>query len=351
MKLYNIEQYSRTMIDEFIHLKATDVHFIPTNDKCLLTYRLNGKLERWKELRLGLADRLISHFKYQSGMDIGERRKPQSSSMIHVTSSSTFSLRLSTLPTHDKESLAIRILPHLSSQVLPSLAILQHSRNTLFEASQLSRGLCLLSGPTGSGKSTTLYAIVEQIINEGGRSIITIEDPVERPIPSIIQVEVNTKAGMTFDAVLRASLRHDPDVILIGEIRDEVTASLAVRAALTGHMVLATVHASSCYAALLRLLDLGVSQLDLAECCRMVLAQRLVRTKCPICRGPCNPHCERRRHMSRAALFEILKGEALHAALESQVREQHHEFVSEAKKAWALGYLTDEEMMRIFNER
>lgn len=349
--MYDIEQYSRSMIDEIIHLKGTDVHLVPTKDKYLLTYRLNGRLEYWRELRPDLADRLISHFKYQSGMDIGERRKPQSSSMLHATPSSAFSLRLSTLPTHNKESLAIRILPHLSSKDLPFLSILQHSRNALFEASQIPRGLCLLSGPTGSGKSTTLYAIVEQIIKEGGKSIITIEDPVERPIPTIIQVEVNTKVGMTFDAILRSSLRHDPDVLLIGEIRDEITAALAVRAALTGHLVLATVHASSCYAALLRMLDLGVSQLDLSECCRQVMSQRLVRTKCPICHGSCDPNCERNRHMSRAALFEVLKGKTLTSTIASQERQRNQGFKGEAKKAWALGYLTDEETLRIINEQ
>lgn len=350
VELYDIEQYSRSIIDEVIQMKATDVHFVPMPNKCLMTYRLNGKLEHWKELLPSLADRLISHFKYQSGMDIGERRKPQSSSMIHLTKSSSFSLRLSTLPTKDKESLAIRILPHLSSKALPSLSVLQHSRNTLFEVSKMPRGLCLLSGPTGSGKSTTLYAIIEQIIREGGRSIITIEDPIERPIPTIIQVEVNMRAGMSFDTVLKASLRHDPDVILIGEIRDEITASLAVRAALTGHLVLATVHASSCYAALLRMLDLGVSKLDLSECCKMVLSQQLVQIKCPICQGFCDRHCERYRTRSRAALFEVLKGKALSEAFVSRKAGAEWGFKAAAKKAWALGYLSDDEMLRVINE-
>ncbi|MET3506882.1 competence type IV pilus ATPase ComGA [Halalkalibacter oceani] len=349
-KLYDVETYSRVVIDEVIDVRATDIHFLPAADHYTLAYRVHGRLLNWKVLNRQLAERLISHFKYKSGMDIGERRKPQSASMIHETKQGTYSLRLSTLPTLERESLAIRILPHFSTKTLSFLSVLQHSERMLNKVSQLRRGLCLLSGPTGSGKSTTLYAIVEQILKQGGRSIITIEDPVERPIPTVIQVEVNRKSGLDFDAILRASLRHDPDVILIGEIRDEATASLAIRAALTGHLVLATVHANNCYSTILRMLDLGASQLDLKECCRLILSQRLVETRCPYCGDRCSPYCQRRRKMARAALFESLAGEKLMAAISEAVADSLKGFTKEAQKAWALGYLSTEEFARVVHE-
>lgn len=351
MKVHDIELYSQVLINDMITQRATDIHIVPSaRNRYLFAYRLHGTLQPWKEMSAKVAERLISHFKYQSGMDIGERRKPQSASMLHRTKTSTYSLRLSTLPALHRESLAIRLLPHVSLNTLSHLSVLQNTQKDLEQICNLAHGLCLLSGPTGSGKTTTLYAIVEQIIKKGGRTIITIEDPIERPIPSIIQVEVNEKAGMTFDAILRASLRHDPDVLLIGEIRDETTATLAIRAALTGHLVLATVHASSCYATLLRMLDLGVSEGDLLQCCHYVLSQRLVETKCPICAGKCDPLCKQSRSMARAALFDVLKGDELVSVMKKGSNEHDNGLFRKAKKAWALGYVTKEEVWRIKNE-
>ncbi|NEU29639.1 Flp pilus assembly complex ATPase component [bacterium LRH843] len=348
--MYDIEKYSHLLINEMIDLEATDIHFVPVASDFHLSYRRNGRLEQWRKLKMDVADRLISHFKYLSGMDIGERRKPQSSSIIYRTQESTYSLRLSTLPTQDKESLAIRILPHLTSTTLLSLPVLNQARKTLIDISRTKNGLCLLSGPTGSGKSTTLYAIIEQMIKGGGKSIITIEDPIERPIPSIVQVEVNAKAGLSFDAILRASLRHDPDVLLIGEIRDEATAALAIRASLTGHFVLATIHASNCYQALLRMIDLGVSRVDLSQCLKYVLSQRLVQIKCPICGGNgCSPICGQSQ-LSRAALFDALKGEELAKVIQIGAIKHYNQFQGGAKRAWALGYLTEAELLGVMDE-
>ncbi|WP_332689117.1 competence type IV pilus ATPase ComGA [Halalkalibacter lacteus] len=344
--LYEIEQYSRKLLNEAINMKVTDLHFIPEDENYLVLYRFNGRMERWRKLPLKMAERLISHFKYRSGMDIGERRKPQSASMVYKKHALVFSLRLSTIPTRDKESLVIRLLPNFSTQSLSTLSIIPNKSKVLHAITSLTHGLCLISGPTGSGKTTTLYTIVDQIIREGGKSVISIEDPVERFIPNSIQVEVNPKIGMTFEAILKASLRHDPDVILIGEIRDEVTAALAIRASLTGHVVLATVHADSCYSALMRMLDLGVSRFDLIECCKIILSQRIINTKCPLCESICHPICDRDRHMSRASLYEVLKGEALNQSILKEQRQVDNPFVLEAKKAWALGYIEEKEVLR-----
>jgi competence protein ComGA len=344
--LYEIEQYSRQLLDEAVSMKVTDLHFIPEKDSYLLFYRSSGRMEHWRKLPLKMAERLISHFKYRSGMDIGERRKPQSASMVHEKHAFVYSLRLSTLPTRDKESLVIRLLPNFSTQSISSLSIIPNKSKILHAICSLTHGLCLLSGPTGSGKTTTLYTIVEQIIKKGGRSVISIEDPIERYIPNSIQVEVNPKTGMTFDAILKASLRHDPDVILIGEIRDEETAALAIRASLTGHFVLATVHADSCYSTLMRMIDLGVSRFDLTECCKVILSQRIINTRCPLCESSCHPICNRDRYMSRAALYEVLKGKELKQSILNKQRKRDNPFASEAKKAWALGYLEEKEVLK-----
>ncbi|KHF37766.1 competence type IV pilus ATPase ComGA [Halalkalibacter okhensis] len=346
--MYEIEYYSKHLLDEAILRKVSDLHFLPEEDHYVITYRFNGYMEPWRKLPLKMAERLISHFKYRSGMDIGERRKPQSASMLYKEHSSlSYSLRLSTLPSRNKESLAIRILPNYTSQSFHSLALLQNQAKSLEKLLLLTHGLCLVSGPTGSGKTTTLYAIVENIIEKGGKTVITIEDPVERYINKSIQVEVNLKTGITFDYALKATLRHDPDVILIGEIRDEKTARLAIRAALTGHLVLATVHANDCYSALMRMRDLGISQFDLNQCCRYVLSQRIVTTKCPYCIGRCLPTCARERAMSRAAVFEILEGDRLKMSLMSDFRSEEASLIYPIRKAWALGYLNDKEVMRL----
>ncbi len=334
-------------MNEMIYLGATDVHFIPLKDHYRILYRLDGKLLKWKELRMNVAIRLLSHFKYRSGMNIGEKRKPQSSAMLHHTNTSTYSLRLSTLPTHEKESLAIRLLPHSAPRSLQSIPLLSQTQQILMNISKLEEGLCLFSGPTGSGKSTTMYAIVEQLLTNREKTVITIEDPIERPLPAVVQVEVNPKAGMTFGEILRASLRHDPDVLLIGEIRDEQTATLAIRAGLTGHLVLATIHAGTSRAALLRMLDLGVSRTDLSACLRFVLSQKLLRKMCSFCRGECMPFC--RRRSGRAALFDVLTGNELYEAIYTP-NSNESSFVHAVKKAWALGYVTDEEIKRIAYE-
>lgn len=346
--MYEIEEYSRSLLDELIRLHVSDIHFIPLGDRYQLTIRVGGERVTWKHIRTSLALRLISHFKYRSGMNIGEKRKPQSAAFIYPHSSQDYSLRLSTLPANGHESLAIRLLPHTSSHSLHSIPLLDHARRQLLQLSQLHQGLCLFSGPTGSGKTTTLYAVVEQFLREKKKMVVTIEDPIERTIPSIVQVEVNEKAGLTFANVLKASLRHDPDVILIGEIRDEETAALAIRAALTGHVILATIHGSSTVSALLRLIHFGISRSDLAASVRYVISQRLVRLKCHICKEKCSFYCP--YYHERRALFDILTGEELIETIFTDNNKVEQRFLNVAKKAWILGYVENEELMRVAYE-
>ncbi|GAE25331.1 late competence protein [Halalkalibacter wakoensis JCM 9140] len=344
--MYEVEQYSKYMLDEAIHRKVTDIHIVPEDKHCVIMVRFNGRIQNWKSIPIKLAERIISHFKYRSGMDIGESRKPQSASMLYKNKKVTYSLRFSTLPTRNKESLAIRILPNVTFHSFSSLCVLRNQVRDLQELSSLSYGLCLVSGPTGSGKTTTLYSLVEYMMKQGGKTIITIEDPVERFISNTIQIEVNLKTGVTFDSALSASLRHDPDVLLIGEIRDEATAKLAIRAALTGHLVIATVHADDCHSVLLRMKNLGVSELDLMQCCKVILSQRIVQTKCRLCMGECHPSCVKDRLMARAAIFEVLKGLELKQSLKTGRNTGSKPFLKEIKKAWALGYIEENEVER-----
>ena len=345
--MLDIERYSQSLIDEMIRREGSGVHFIPLADCYGLTYQCGGERFVWKKISTPVAIRLISHFKYRSGMNIGERRRPQSASMRYDHASRTYSLRLSTLPANGRESLAIRLLPHTTFQTVDTIPLLSSTKSVLCKISQLEQGLCLISGPTGSGKTTTLYAIVEQLIAEQKKMVITIEDPIERPIASTVQVEVNEKAGLTFANILRASLRHDPDAMLIGEIRDEETAMLAIRAALTGHLILATVHASNSVSAVLRMLHFGISKSDLASCLRYVLSQRLVRLRCAFCKDR-SPYCH--YCFKRGALFDVLAGEALYEAIFSPPQKIERRFYRQALKAWMLGYVGNDELKRVAYE-
>ncbi|WP_062048104.1 ATPase, T2SS/T4P/T4SS family [Bacillus sp. JCM 19034] len=340
----DIESYCLSLINEAITKKATDIHIMINSNNCTFFYRSSGVFNKWRELPIRLGERLISHLKYRSGMNLGEQRKPQSMSIIHQQNSLFYSLRLSTLPNKQTEGLVIRILPHHLTYSLSTLALIPQFSIPLTEIPTFQNGLCLFAGSTGSGKTTTLYAIIKELLLNGSKSIISIEDPIEIPINDIVQVEVSEQTGLTFDASLRAALRHDPDVLLIGEIRDEVTAALAIRAALTGHLVLATVHASDMKTTLLRLLNLGVKKSDLLECCKMIIIQQLVRLHCPICFNDGEYTCTCKKPL-RKALFDIAKQRELmdlingHAMRINQMRQQ-------AKKGWALGYINDDELWR-----
>ncbi len=324
------------MIADAIGHGATDVHFIPDESGYFIQYRIMGNTSHQEKLDSYIAERLVSHFKYQSGMDISERRKPQSTSMKIDLNNVRYDLRISTLPTRLMESLAIRIIPQNQYNSLEELPLFMKHLHQLETSTQLTQGLCLITGPTGSGKTTTLYAMLEKILEEKNRTIITIEDPIERTIERTIQVEINHKAGLTFANCLRAALRHDPDVIMVGEIRDEETAALAIRASLTGHLVLATLHSKNCYQAVLRMLDYGVSKFDLNEACQMIVSQRLV-------------HTPRYYEMdiikrNRSALFEWLVGEQLSRAILTSERIKYRTLFDEARKAWCLGFITTDSL-------
>lgn len=263
--------------------RASDVHIEPAEDKTLIRIRVDGMLQKLCDLPTGDHEAIISRIKVISGMDITEKRVPQDGHMEKTVDRKLVDFRTSTMPTVHGEKMVIRILD--KSNIFVALDKLSFSAKNLETFKNLIKspsGIVLVTGPTGSGKSTTLYAALSAL-NKAETNIITIEDPVEYQIYGINQVTLNEKAGLSFANGLRYILRQDPDIIMVGEIRDEETARIAIQAALTGHLVLSTLHTNNAVGAVVRLLDMGIEPYLLASCLRGVVAQRLVRKICPSC--------------------------------------------------------------------
>jgi competence protein ComGA len=305
-KLNSLELKSNQLLAKALEYDASDIHFHPQRTSTLVQFRIDGNLVEVEKLSKVMYERLISYFKFQAGMNIGEKRRPQSGSLVLIIENHQINLRLSTLPTPYLESLTLRILPQNTHHSLSTLSLFSTSAQKLNVIAQKPHGLILITGPTGAGKTTTLHAMLEAANAIRKRRIITIEDPIEKYCEEFIQVEVNEKAGVTYLEGFKALLRHDPDIIMIGEIRDAETAKLVVRAALTGHLVLSTVHTRDSIGALFRMLELGVPLQDLMQTLIAVIAQRLVEIACPFCKENCHSLCLKMRKARRLAVFEVL---------------------------------------------
>lgn len=286
------------LAENLLHLAlaqgASDMHIEPDEQGVRVRIRVDGLLQQLCVLQRTQQSTLLTQLKVWSGMDIAEKRVPQDGRMLLKYVDTEVDLRLSSLPTVNGEKLAIRFLQRQDN--LLSLEQLQFSDSNLQRYRQLfhqPNGLVLLTGPTGSGKTTTLYATLQEL-DAAANNIITLEDPVEYKLAGINQVAVNRRSGLTFAAGLRSIVRQDPDVIMLGEIRDEETAAMAVHAALTGHLVLSTLHTNDAIGAVYRLLDMGIADYLLAAALRGVLAQRLLRRPCR--------HCGERRFATAAEL-------------------------------------------------
>jgi len=281
-----IIRYVNEVIGDGVEMGASDIHLEPSKARIELRYRVDGVLiTRVPPARDDYAA-VVSRIKILANLDIAERRLPQDGRIRLRTSGREVDIRVSTLPTNHGEDVVMRILDQKSQALTLDATGLSTHVTDAYRANLLrSNGLILVTGPTGSGKSTTLYSGLQSII-DGTRKIITVEDPVEYEIPGITQIQVNEGAGLTFAGVLRSILRHDPDVIFIGEIRDRETAEIAVQASLTGHLVLSTIHTNSATGAIGRFLDMGVPDYLLASSLIAVSAQRLVRRLCEHCKTP-----------------------------------------------------------------
>ncbi len=276
---------------------ASDVHVEPMRDGVRVRVRVDGTLRPLMSLPRSGHSSIVARTKIISGLNIVERRIPQDGRARLRVDGRERNLRVSTLPTLHGEKIVVRLLA--DQAMLPSLTELGlglEQELILQNALHLPQGLVLITGPTGSGKSTTLYAAIRQMINDE-RNLITLEDPVEIELPGVAQVQVSEKTGMTFAAGLRSALRQDPDVIMVGEIRDQTTAELAVRAALTGHLVLSTLHTNDSPSAVTRLVEMGVPAYLVASSLTLSMAQRLVRRPCTDCRTRATVDADTRRRL------------------------------------------------------
>lgn len=266
---------------------ASDIHIEAQEDKAVVRFRLDGELQVVQEFNSQQFPGVSSRLKILAQLNILEKRLPQDGRISLHLDKYTVDVRISIIPTITGESIVLRILQHDSNfKTLEELGFSQDSANNIRSILGSPHGLILVTGPTGSGKSTTLHSFVKALpLNS--LKIITLEDPVEYQLRGVNQVQINEAIGLTFDSSLRRVLRQDPDVILVGEIRDQITAQLAVRAALTGHLVLATLHTNTALASIPRLIDIGVEPFLLKAVLHLAIAQRLVRCLCPNCRvGP-----------------------------------------------------------------
>lgn len=274
------------IIDRAIEEGASDIHLEPQEDLLRVRYRIDGLLQEVMTQPKSVHAAVISRIKIMAGLDISIRRQPQDGRIEVRDQGRNVDLRVSTLPTIHGEKVVIRLLDKRGAITrLETLGFLPEMLEEYLRLIRKPYGMILITGPTGSGKTTTLTATLYQL-NTPDKNIITVEDPVEYEIPGVNQVQVNEKVGLTFASGLRSILRQDPNIIMVGEIRDRETAEIAVRSALTGHLVLSTVHTNDAAGALTRLVDMGVEPFLIASSVIGVVAQRLVRALCPRCRTP-----------------------------------------------------------------
>lgn len=272
-----IEKKCFQLLEKAISEDASDIHFVPGNEDYQITFRKNFAFYTVGSFPHQLAGRMISFYKFLSSLDISDQRKPQSGSFHKAFNEENYSFRVSTIPSIQlKESVAIRIQKHDRIISLDQLCADPKHAKQLRHAVRHEQGLFLVTGPTGTGKTTTLYSLTAHCVNELQRHVITLEDPVENNHRHLLQIQVNERSGITYAAGLKAILRHSPDVIMIGEIRDRETAKIAVEASLTGHLVLTTVHSKDPVGCFYRLMDLGISYEDLRQTIIAISAQKLV---------------------------------------------------------------------------
>ncbi len=375
-------RYLDTLFDSAIEMRATDIHLEPTARLARVRLRVDGELVEVQAPDKAIYEGVVSRLKILAGMDISERRLPQDGRIRQRLAGRDVDMRVASAPMIHGETIVLRLLDsHEGLSQLSDLALPAHVSKRIKAAISQPNGLILVTGPTGSGKTTTLHAAMNDL-NETRRKIVTIENPVEIQTPGLQQIEVNPELGWTFAAALRTVLRHDPDVIMVGEIRDSETAELAVRAAMTGHLVFSTLHTNTAVDAATRLVDLGVPEYLIRSVVRLVAAQRLVRRVCPSCaeridldRRPkirdlfvkldkrtgsqtdpaqwalvksvgCDA-CNQTGFRGRLALFEAMEPEEVFMAKDAPKARQRQTMGSEAIRMVAEGHTTIEEVMRI----
>ncbi len=276
----------KEMIDLAVRQRASDIHIEPMEDYIRVRYRIDGGLQKKATYNVSVLPAIIARIKIIGGMDISEKRKPQDGRITQVVDHVEYDIRVSILPTVFGEKVVMRLTAKMAlTREKSQLGLKPYELEQFDYIIKNPHGILLVTGPTGSGKSTTLYTALSEL-NTNDVNIITVEDPVEANIDGINQVQVNPKAELTFASALRSILRQDPDIIMIGEIRDTETAAIAVQASITGHLVVSTLHTNSAASSITRLEDMGIESYLIADSVIGVIAQRLVRRLCPVCKRP-----------------------------------------------------------------
>lgn len=325
---FTMEVIARDLIKEAIREEVSDIHLLPSEEGYALYFRHFGQMDFVDLKPLDWGKRLISYFKYLANLDVGEKRKPQSGAIHYQFERGRVELRLSTITNVDLlESLVIRVLRHQARKESEVSLIFPWDLERVRRLVSRKSGLILFSGPVGSGKTTTIYQLLRDRLTRENLQVITMEDPVEIIEKDFLQTEVNQGAGITYDVLIKASLRHHPDILLIGEIRDEETAKMVIRGALTGHLMIATIHAKNSLGVIGRLQELSVSNQQISQTVIGIISQRLI---------PLETSGVSRK---RSVILEILEGENLADFLkegESSFMSLNHKL----RRAWACGYIT-----------
>ena len=280
--------YSNDFLEKILisakKIGSSDIHFEPYEHKCRVRLRIDGKLKEYYLISLEEYPIIVNKLKIKASLDISEKRLPQDGRITMNNGNDEFDIRVSSLPTLYGEKVVLRILSKDTNNIsLEKLGFNDNELTTYKEGTRKPNGIVLISGPTGSGKTTTLYATLK-LLNDDKTNILTIEDPIEYTLEGINQVQLKENIGLDFSSTLRTFLRQDPDVIMVGEIRDAKTANMAIRAALTGHLVLSTIHTNSAWATISRLIDMGIPPFLIASTLNISVAQRLVRELCNHCK-------------------------------------------------------------------
>jgi MSHA biogenesis protein MshE len=347
----------QSIFEDAVQVKASDIHIEPEESQLRIRMRIDGDLQEQVMKERRIASALVSRLKIMSGLDISEKRIPQDGRFNIRIKNKSIDVRLSTMPVQFGESVVMRLLDQSGGILnLDSLGMPKDIQDRFNYLIERPHGMVLVTGPTGSGKTTTLYGALT-ILNTKERKIITAEDPIEYRLPRVNQVQVNPKVGLEFSTVLRAALRQDPDVILVGEMRDHDTAEIGLRAAMTGHMVLSTLHTNDSISTAMRLLDMGVDNYLVASSLRAVMAQRLVKRLCDHCQESYQPeeqekawimsmsedsilasykkgrgchHCNNTGYSGRIGIYELLEMDE--AMISAMRRNSADEFASAAKQ-------------------
>ena len=348
------------LFSEAIKENASDIHIEPFESRLLVRFRIDGVLREILEPRRVLAPLLASRIKVMAKLDIAEKRLPQDGRISLRIAGRAVDVRVSTMPCGHGERVVLRLLDKQIGKLdLKHLGMQTDTLKRLEEILQKTHGVILITGPTGSGKTTSLYAMLNYL-NDNSRNIMTVEDPIEYYLDGIGQTQVNTKVDMTFARGLRAILRQDPDVLMVGEIRDVETAKIAVQSSLTGHLVLSTLHTNTAVGAVTRLRDMGVEPFLISSTLIGVMAQRLVRLLCPRCQQKGCQYCNNIGYRGRTGIYEVVNinntlRSMIHEgagqqALEAYAHEQHENIQQDGMKRVLSGETTMDEILRVTNE-